>query len=228
MTTTMPDLLRPLPLLLPAVLLAACQTIPKAPKDSPRVEIEVATTLDDDFVGFLDGIDDEFARAVADKAQACADVGLRFYAVPTTSYAAGHARPTYLMRVHVEEVEVSLADAPAPRKTSETAGEESGAAPAAEPAPRTVQSVACRVSALIEARRSGGPPLLVGRSEGKARVSASTGDPGTHTGLALRNEPGIPPRVRRDDLLAAIDRALRTALGELVPAIDREQALRAR
>lgn len=200
-----------LPVLL--VTLAACEST--APKGSPRVEVELETSVDDEFLNALVGVDQdsELVAAIHKTVQSKADLGLRFYATPTESYSEAHTRPEYKMTVDVTDLEIEFNN-----KMIEEDGQE----------PRIQSSVGrvrAEVSTSVQKRREGGPPLTVAAGEGSGVTNAESRQE------AIAAETGYEPRfdsatlkVLERDILKAVKEAAERAMKAMLPAIDREFA----
>ena len=62
------------------------------PEESPRVEVELVVEVPDAFYDALEGEDrDELEQAIAERVLSLADLGMRFYPVPTSEYGGGDA-----------------------------------------------------------------------------------------------------------------------------------------
>jgi len=198
-----------------APLALSCQSIPMASRDAPRVELEVEVRIDDSYAQQLADLDDAFRREVEATVLAQADLGLRFYPVLSTDYAADDARPTYLMTVDIGDLTLRLDHAMKPVE---------GAEPVVE---TYVRSIDCRVSVTLVKRRDSGPALTVGRGEGGGlRSAARHAEAATGPGYTVRGQAEGQPELplARSDLLQSIGWALGRALPELVRPADREFA----
>jgi len=199
--------------LIALVALAACQST--APKGSPRVEVELETSVDDGFLDALVGVgqDSELVRAIQEAVQSEADLGLRFYAPPTESYAEGDQRPEYRMKVDVTDLEIEFKN-----KMIEEEGQE----------PRIESSVGrirARVSTSVEKRRDDGPPLTVASGEGSAAFGAETRQEVIDAATAYQPKfEGATLQVLEGDILQAVQAAAERAMRSMLRAIDREFA----
>ena len=91
---------------LSALLVSSCRGVSDAPEGFPRVETELAVEIDPSFAGSLTrgpngpSVEEVVVRTV----ESLADMGLRFYAVPTRSYTdEGLERPPFLMTVSLRD-----------------------------------------------------------------------------------------------------------------------------
>lgn len=206
-----------------ALALCACQDLPRARGDLPRVEAEVAVSVGSSFGERLEGVDAAFAQAVADATLKHADVGLRFYPVLSASYGSGHARPTYLLTVELNEFDVTTSEITTVIDKDKTETQ------------TWASRARCEVTATLQKRRDTGPPLLVGEARAKSSQSLTRpmAEHPIEGGLQVKGKetaagahgPAGPVMVDRDTLLRIIDGAVRQALAGLVPAIDRELTL---
>ena len=197
-------------------LLAACSTIPKAPEGSPRIEVELALEIDEPFVEPLQLEDKKalaasFDQTVLDRA----DVGLRFYPVLSELYESDDQRPPYLLTVVARDLEVEYEF-----KTKKGAEGE-------EPEVITeLSSLRCNVTATLERRRQGRPPLPVARSKQEIHWNVNDPEAGVDTYPLKPIEEGDEAlAVAQDDVTLGLERAVNAALKGLVESIDRELSL---
>ncbi len=197
---------------------SSCESVSRAPKGSPRVEVEVVIRTEPAFSDTLDVGADALTKAVTDDVMSQADVGLRFYPVLSSSYGPKDQHPDLLMTVSLTELHVKL-DV---RKVDQPK-ESEDAAPKTEVFAREIE---CDVAAKLERRRVDGPPLTVARAEGADHVSASTpkGDQPTWS-VVHDDQADHPVKVRQRDVTGAVHTALERALADMVKAIDRELSL---
>ncbi len=206
--------------------LASCQDLSSlvtgekfllAPKESPRVEVELDFAVRDPFYAPLQGVDRAALEAeMKTVALSLADVGLRFYPVASSSYGAGDARPERRMVIEVERLDLAIDE-----DTVEKEGEPLRIV-------ATVEGVTCLVRARVEKRRSNGPPLVVGAGEAQGRVRPG---PATEE-TALLPTFAVPPavagheglRVEKQDVLDAFEEGAVDALRAVVKAVDRDLA----
>lgn len=197
-----------------ALSLAACRGIPKARAGTARVELEVDVAVEE---GARANVR-ESAKALDDLVQSVvlghADVGLRFYPVPARDYSSGQARPPHLMTVRLRSLAARARTVVADKTTGHT---------------KTVPDhLAATVHVSIEQRRPNAPALLVGTADSEYGAGVrATSDPEPGQPTLTMNADGAAVVVLESELRTVIDRAARKALQELVPAIDREAALRA-
>jgi hypothetical protein len=234
-------------------ILLGCKDIPRAKSGLPRVEVEVAVTLDDSFAEKLEGVDDQFRKAVTDAVLSEANVGLRFYPVLTDQYSEGQARPPYLMSVQLRGLGLEVDEARQTKKDGETARL------------RWISRVSCSAETTLEKRREDGPPLMVDRATSTSARRLSQPELGTTIadGLTLKEdalrdehagegggEPDAgehdgegehageaggehklltsePLQVARQNVVVTARSAVRESLSEMVTAIDRELSLQA-
>jgi hypothetical protein len=196
---------------LPLALAAGCQSIKSAPEGSPRVEVELIVKVDDAvYDPFAEEVNrDELRGLVEDAVMPLADVGLRFYPVPSSAYHGDDKKPEYALTIEIQRFEAVL---------SHNMVEKEGQAPYIE---TTLDQGNATASAVFERRRENAPPLLVGREQatGDAQVKADeTGD------LLLRHEGQTGEKILlpHTSFTAAIKEAVEKALGQLQKPIDRE------
>lgn len=200
-------------LALSLVTLVACESI--APKGSPRVEVELETTVDAEFLGALVNVsqDSELVAAIRRAVQSEADLGLRFYATPAEAYSEGDTRPEYQMTVDVTDLMIEFDN-----KMIEAEGQE----PRIE---SSVGKIRASVSTAVLKRRANGPPLTVASGEATAMARPETQPE------AIEAETGYEPKfdsatlkVLERDILKAVQAAADRAMRSMLPAIDREFA----
>ena len=196
---------------LPLALAAGCQSIKSAPEGSPRVEVELVVQVDPAvYDPFAEEVSrDELRGLVEDAVVPLADVGLRFYPVPSDAYEDDDKRPEYALTIQVQRFDVVL---------NHKMIEKEGQPPVIETLLEQGNSTA---TAVFERRRENAPPLLVGRTQsvGDEKIrSEETGD------LLLRHETqtGEKILIPHTAFQAAIKEAVMKALGELQKPIDRE------
>lgn len=197
-----------------ASLLASCNTITRAPQGTPRVELELVVATAEGFTAKLQGLDAAFAQALEEFVLGKADVGLRFYPVPTARYQKDAQRPEYRMTVTVRELSYGL--------DYRTVTAQPGADPVIE---SWVNRLEAAVAVDLVKRREGRPELVVGSSQQSGAVSVARSAKGEETEPAYtvqRSGEQQVLNVRRGDLLRAVDAGLARALKELLPAIDRD------
>jgi hypothetical protein len=205
----------PFSLLFVAPLLFACRAIPETDPRWERQELEVSVEVDPLISDLLQEAGDAPAleSVVSQAVLGLADVGLRFYAVPSETYAEGEERPAYHLTVHVQDVRAYPSSV-----TSHAASEAPG-----EPG---LDRICCTAVATLMKRRGNGPPLMVGKSTGtgQARAQEASASLSTMREFELRStDPYRPPtRLRSDELTASIQEAVVGALRALVAPIDRE------
>lgn len=217
----------PLALIALAVSATACQDLNafvtgekflRAPEESPRVEVELQVVVEESFYGLLEPVGDreELEAAMAQTVLAMADVGMRFYPILSADYASDDARPPHLMVVQVRDLALAI--------DHETI-EEEGHAPRFEAA---LEGVACSVTAGVQRRRKGAPPLVIGIGNGAGQVRIAKGESsfGGQTAYAVRHEAEGQQslQVQRQDILDALEKGVVDAFRELMPPIDREFA----
>ena len=199
-------------LILPLALAAtACQSIKAAPEGSPRVEVELIVKVDpaayDEFAEEVDR--DQLQKLVEDAVLPLADVGLRFYPVPSDAYKGDDTRPEYALTVEVQRFAAVL---------SNTLIEEEGKAPYIQTLLEKGQATA---SATIERRRDDAPALVVGREQADGDAVVKDGETGD---LLLRHETQTGEKILlpHTAFSQAIEEAVERALGMLQKPIDRE------
>lgn len=185
------------------------------PEESPRVEIELVVEVPDSFFDALQGEDEkELALAISERVLGLADVGMRFYPVPTDEYGRGDAHPPYRLSVSFEDLIVDI---------DHEMIEEEDQAPRIE---SSVRDLGCSATAVVEKRRDDAPALVVGtgRGIGKVRVHApdpeAAPSPTYDVTRASRDDELLT--VSREDVLLAVEKAALAALREIVKPVDRE------
>ncbi len=224
----------------------SCQNIPQARGNLPRVEVEVAVTMDDTFSDNLESFDAEFRKAIVSQVLAKSDVGLRFYPVLSEQYARNHARPPYLMTIDLGNLHVSI--------SQETKKSGEGDATRTQ-IHRWVSRVQMTAMTNLHKRRDNAPPLTVASQKGTATVSvqrlpvgqtvaggvvvketrvgatgaAAAEAAGEKGGEAAENTKADSKAVEtkavmvaRSRILDAVDKTLEDALQRMLAAIDRE------
>lgn len=196
-------------------LLISCSSIPETAPGWPREELEVAVEVDPLISRLLRQEADVAAleNVVSETVFELADVGLRFYPVPSATYAEDQERPEFLLTVHIQDMSAHL--------------EKEALQPAREARPASeLASVHCTAIATLVKRRGDGPPLIVGKSigHGKAKAQEATAKLSSMLDFELQGEDpfSMPPRLRSQDLCESIREAVSGALLGLVEPIDRE------
>ena len=201
---------------LTALVLSSCETMTTAPAGLPRVELEVTVNVREGYSGKLMVAGPELTRAVADVVLARSDLGLRFYPVLSTQYGPKDPRPEYQLTVDVLDLALHI-----DHRTTRVEGSEPQITP-------VITQLDSSIAATLMRRRPVGPPLVVGRAEGKGLTSVETSSaPGTKETYAVTRDGKQPRNVGRDVVLQVTDRGVTQALTALVGPVDRELALRA-
>lgn len=206
MKTLIPSLILPL-----ALAATGCQSIKAAPEGSPRVEVELVIEVDeavyDPFAAEVDR--DQLRHLVEEAILPLADVGLRFYPVPSSAYEDGDKRPEYALTILVQRFDVTL-----DHKLIETEGQ----APFIQ---TTMEHADATATATFERRREHAPPLIVGREQADGKTQIRTEETGD---LLLRHETQTGEQILlpHSAFSAAIEEAVERALGVLQKPIDRE------
>jgi hypothetical protein len=198
------------------VPLAACAGISKAPKGSPRVELEVALKVAPSFTDKLEAAPQALDELVAEQVMSQADVGLRFYPVASSAYGPDDVRPTYLLSVEIQDLEIDLG-----HKTVE--GE-----PGQDPTLVTlVKGLRCIAVLEVMKRREEGPALTVGTASQSGSMEVSQRRPELPEPVfAVRRDEGQQSlQVCGEDLQSAVRRAVESALKKLTGPIDRDLTL---
>jgi hypothetical protein len=171
-------------------------------------------------LGLLHREDDVAAmeKVASDAVFSLADVGLRFYPVPSSSYAEGDERPDYLLTLRVQDLSAALEEQPA-RSSGASAESADG---------EGFDELRCSAVATLLKRRGAGPALIVGQSvgHGTAAVQEASAVLSSMREFELvSSQPyGSRSRLRSEDLDSSIRAAVSSALRELVEPIDREMA----
>jgi hypothetical protein len=194
-------------------LLIGCQSIPETDPGWTREELEVAVKVDPLIAKLLRQQEDAAVldTVVSETIFELADVGLRFYPVPSNTYEEGQQHPQYLLTVQIQDLSAKLAgDAVQAARESKPGNE--------------LESVRCTAVATLVKRRNGGPPLIVGKSSGfgQARAQEAAANLSSMLDFELQAPYGLPPRLRSEDLRMSIRTAVHEALEQLVKPIDRE------
>ena len=103
--------MRLLPISLGLCALASCETLTGvAPKETPRVECEVAIELDESFLSDLAGVDmsSELITSIKEVVREEANLGLRFYPTLSESYPPNDQRPPHLMTIDNQPATISV------------------------------------------------------------------------------------------------------------------------
>jgi len=200
---------RILPLALLLFPLTSCESLTGvAPEGTPRIETELAISIERDFLGALADADASLSEEIKTIVREEASLGLRFYPTPTSEYGANDMHPDYLMLVEVESLVVNFE-----HEMIEVEGEE----------PRIVTeigSVTCDVTTSLQRRRANGPALRVASSTGTATVNAGEVE-NTDASYAPKSD-GPSPRILKEDILKAVERSVDKSLKSMRTAIDRE------
>lgn len=196
------------------LLLTACEAMTGvAPKGTPRVEAELALVVSPGFQNPLVDADARLFDAMRGVIEERADIGLRLFPVWSEAYGPEDDRPPYLLTVELESLEVFV-------ETDETGGGD-------EPLviETYVDAVQLGVHASFERRRDNGPALLVASASDSVRARGERDEEDLRTGITYSSGPGPnDPPVLQDDVLRALDGAVRGALKDLRNPIDRELA----
>lgn len=196
------------------VAFASCETFTGvAPEGTPRVEVELAVIVGDDFLSQLVDPSADLVAAVKEAVRSEADLGLRFYPTLSERYGPNDRRPSYLMTVELKSLNVLF--------------EQELIEPDGAPARlvTTIDEVGCSLSVALERRRGNAPPLTVATAKASERVGAET-DPETiemGKGYAPKFD-GPTMKVLEADIRKAVERASHAALATMRKPIDREFA----
>jgi len=201
----------------------------RAPEGSPRVEAELTVRVDDAFMEAFASVEEavELGGATAELVLDLADVGTRFYPVPSEEYESPESRPRYYMEVEIDGLafgfDTETVSVPATGEAVD--GEEE--APVVETATVTnvvLRTVTCSASAWLKKRRKEAPSLVVGHSNAEGVVRVPIEIDIEAESYTVRSDDGQAVAVRREDVLEAVDRAVVGALRDMVRAVDREFA----
>ncbi len=231
------------------LICTGCKNIPQAKGDLPRVEVEVAVTMDDTFTDSLQSVDATFKKAIVSEVLAKSDVGLRFYPVLSEQYADDHAHPPYLMIIDLRNLHITVSE------ETKKIGEGDAATTQIH---RWVSRVQMTAMTNLNKRRDNAPPLTVSSQKGTATVSmkwlragqsvadgtvvketrvGATGAAAAEASGKKDDEPAESTKadskavetkavmVARSRILDAVDKTLEDALKRMIPAIDRELSL---
>ena len=217
------------------LICTGCKNIPQAKGDLPRVEVEVAVTMDDTFTDSLQSVDATFKKAIVSEVLAKSDVGLRFYPVLSEQYADDHAHPPYLMIIDLRNLHITVSE------ETKKIGEGDAATTQIH---RWVSRVEMTATTDLYKRRDNAPPLTVASHKGTATVTVQRLRAGqTVAGGAVVNESGAGATgavaaeasgshdgepavmVARSRIIDAVDLAFEDALRRMIVAIDRDLAL---
>lgn len=205
---------------LTSLLLASCQGVRSAPKGSPRVEAEVVYLVDAACLEpFRDGVERiAIDRILRDAVDPLADVGLRFYPVPTERYQSGQKRPDYVMTIRAAHIE--------PVRNLATKEEKKEDGTTEKHVEARVTTVSATVFATIEKRQADGPMLKVGEASAKGSAAPNSGEAAGQT-FPLERQADETNDTSVDAV--TIERAFRSAaekaLAELQEAIDRDLSM---
>lgn len=198
-----------------ALLVTGCRSIPTTQRGSDRKEIEVAVQVDPLIGRMLRTEEDMSAlqEVVSEAVFELADVGLRFYPVPDQSYSPDQKRPEFQLTVDVRALDAALNQ---PFLYEKNARAREGA----------FDRLGCVAVVTVSKRRPLGPPLMIGKTvgHGEAEVKEASA-----VLSSLREFPTLSENVysnaqplRADDLAECVREAVRSALSQLIEAIDRE------
>ena len=184
----------------------------KAARSSVRAEIEVIVDVQDSFYAAIGEVDrDAFEADLSRELLSIADVGLRFYPILSKEYGDQDARPSYMMKLSIDQLIVSSNDKIIEEEGQETRIESS------------LRNVRCNGAASIELRRGSAPPLVVSQSlgEGQSRPSRDTD---TSASFQVANRADNLPAlfVAKESVLAASRKSIISALRGTIEAVDRE------
>lgn len=191
----------------------------KAPKDAPRVEIELVVEVDDAFYAAFEdaGEAEDLNGVIADRVLSLADVGMRFFPILSDTYESRDARPQRVMHVRIVKLTVNTAHERIEEEDEDPRYESS------------ITSLDATATASVEKRRKGAPSLVVGSGEGHGHVRARSSDESTaaHPAYVVKRESDEHEelRVTQDDVIDAVDKAVIDALREIVEPIDRDLAV---
>ena len=199
--------------LAPAIL-ASCESLTGvAPKNTPRVEIELAVIVDEAFVEPLSDADAGLHAALKEAVRGKADLGLRFYPTPSDLYGESDRRPPYLMTVELDSLVVSF---------DREMIEEEGAEPRID---ASVDTIGCSVSASVARRRENAPSLVVATSQASSQFSAETKPETLASGRGyVPKFEGPALKILEKDIVRAVEAAVDRALKAMRTPIDREFA----
>ncbi|MGE3172464.1 MAG: hypothetical protein AB7O97_07530 [Planctomycetota bacterium] len=185
---------------------AACRGIPRAPKDAPRVEVEVAVVVEDGFSAALADADAALTAALSSALIEEADIGLRFYPVAAADYADGQRRPDYRLQVTLRGLEVDV-----------TSGSDEQASAA--------ERVTAALGVALQRQRADAPALLVASASQSAnrREQPARTDGPVEASYRVAGS-AQPVSVSQDAIVTAVRAAFRRAAADMVRAIDREFA----
>ncbi len=189
-----------------------------APKGSPRVEVELIVETSESFYDPLEDapeLDEEFAEKVL----GLADLGTRFYPVPSSEYRSKSDRPAYVMMVRIESLAVT---------TDSKLIEEQGQEPRIE---SSVKSLDCLATASVRKRRGDGPLLVVGEGEGKGSVwvrannATQVSEPEEPISVKKTSKDAQQLHVTQGDVMEVVEEAVVDALRGVLKRVDRDLSL---
>ena len=198
--------------LLPLMTALSCQGISRAPAGTPRVELELSVALDGSYTSKLQGLGAGFTDAVAELVAEHADIGLRFYPIPSSSYSGDDVRPDYVLRVELRDFTVDVDHHTVTHDDKDPTVEV------------FAKRVGCSVSSTLVRRRDNGPELTVGSTSRTGSAATAKSEEVTEGTTYNVVREGEPISVREADLFKSIEQAVQRSFAELIVPISREKA----
>lgn len=185
--------------------------------------------MDDSFAATMANADDAFKADAEQQVKLVADVEDRFYATLSSEYASGHPRPEYLLTVRLGSFDATVEGRSEESKASKASKASKDSKDSKESAP-WIGEVRCSAAVTLQRRQQDGPALLVCHGKAESRVGFRWPDRDKSAGTAIAVNAaagGGSVRVPSEQVLQAIESALRKSLRPMIPSMDRELMLRA-
>jgi hypothetical protein len=234
-------------LLLTAAGFFSCESIQTAPKGSARIEVQVVYEVDESFYSpFVKDVNrGAIQRILEESVQPLADIGMRFYAIPSSNYEKGQTTPDYVMTIRAVDCTPDLRVTKTKKQVpieGEHAEKEDGDKKEGDKKegdkkekekPKTKEvvtikanlySVACKLEVKLQKRRNDAPALIVGNTKGTGSSSKGNEDKSLRLGLHKKADEENDSELTEKMLQGAFAGAASRAFGELQKPIDRELA----
>lgn len=228
-------------ILLSALLVAgtglfSCESIQTAPKGSPRIEVQVVYQVDEGFYSpFVKDVNKAaIQRILEESVQPLADIGMRFYAIPSDSYEKGQKVPDYVMTVRAVDCNPDLrvtktkTEVPVEGEGKQDAKKTEDGKPVKPETKEVVTikarlySVSCKLAVTLQKRRADAPALVVGSTEGTGAGTTSSSDTSIRLGLHKKADEENDSALTEQMLERALSGAASKAFAGLQKPIDRE------
>lgn len=227
-------------LLLTAAGFFSCESIQTAPKGSARIEVQVVYEVDESFYSpFVKDVNrGAIQRILEESVQPLADIGMRFYAIPSSNYEKDQTTPDYVMtiravdctpdlRVTKTKKQVPIEDEHAEKKDGDKKEDGKKEKPKTKEVitiKANLYSVSCKLDVKLQKRRIDAPALIVGNTKGTGSSSKGNEDKSLRLGLHKKADEENDSELTEKMLQSAFAGAASRAFGELQKPIDRELA----